>query len=377
VYFQALRSFTADADGGESCLGSRGSAVTSFPATRAEKKCCRFVGPGPWFAALLCAHVFASEGVKTPIDSALVCLVNQRYDAARDVSLGVLRNDERDADALYMLLTIDQTSLLDYESYAVEGHRFLLLADSVLAILKDKLTHSEVVDSVRCLFYIGNLYGGKSVILAKCGNWFQAAREALTSVSILKRVKEMDSTFYAAYLGIGVFNYYLSQNLGWLPFMADKSEQGLREIELATQARFPYNYAAQNSLCWILIDRGDFARADSIVDSALEEFPDNTIFLRIKMRIALWTRRYDTAIEVATHLAQLSQGRNPVNWSDLLSSYQVVVESNEKLGNTGKCADIAGRVLQFEIPETARKISYVRKYMVYMRSVQRKYGVKR
>ncbi len=315
-------------------------------------------------------------GIDAYVDSALVRLVHQRYDAAREVVDTMLVIDQDNPDALYMLLTIRQTSLLDYESYVVDGNSFIQLADSVLDLLKGQLAYCGGDDSVKYLFYVGNVYGGKSVILAKCGNWFQAAREALTSVSILKRVKEMDSTFYAAYLGIGVFNYYLSQNLGWLPFVSDKSQQGLREIELATQARFPFNYAAQNSLSWILIDRGDYERADSIVSSVLSEFPDNTIFLRIQSRIALWTQRYDEAVEVSMRLAELSLERNPVNWSDLLSAYQVVAESYEKKGETVRSLEVARHALTFEVPADALKISYVRKHQAYLRNIVKKHGDK-
>ncbi|MBD3391272.1 MAG: hypothetical protein GF418_04380 [Chitinivibrionales bacterium] len=316
----------------------------------------------------------AAPGMNASVDSALVCLVNQEYDAAREVVGAMLREDRRDPDALYMLLTIHQTSLLDYESYAVEGHRFLQLADSVLGILEDGLSQSRGVDSVKYLFYVGNIYGGKSVILAKCGNWFQAAREALTSVSILKRVQELDSTFYAAYLGIGVFDYYLSQNLRWVPFMADKSDEGLEAIELATRASFPFNYAAQNSLSWILIDRGEFARADSVVDAVLSEFPDNTIFLRVKARIALWTHRYREAVAVSARWAELSLKRNPVNWSDLLSAYQVIVASHLERGDTAACLESAADALAFEVPVAAKKISYVRKHLAYMRAIRKEYG---
>jgi tetratricopeptide (TPR) repeat protein len=315
-----------------------------------------------------CAAIAVDHG----IDSAMMHLVRQRYDSANEAVGEVLANNPQNIDALYMMLTIEQTRLLDYESYVVDGGRFMELADSICSVLKNKLPKIPAADSARYLFYLGNIYGGKSLILAKSGNWFQAAREALTSVAILRQVNELDSTFYAAYLGIGVFNYYLSQNLGWIPFMGDKSEEGLREIELATRSRFPFNYAANNSLAWILIDRREMGRADSIVNFVLKGFPDNTIFLRIKARIALWTGQFSQAINVGLRLSKLSLLRNPINWSDCLSGYQVVVESYTLLGDTLRAKKEAAHALTFEVPPSAREIPYVRKHIVYLRTIAAK-----
>lgn len=320
---------------------------------------------------IYCKAAVTSAGVQISIDdsidSAMMCLVAQRYDAAYESVAKILSRDARNIDALYMLLTVEQTRLLDYESYVIDGGRVLTLADSVCVVLKEELETRRGTDSLKCLFYLGNVFGGKSILLAKCGNWFLATREALASVSLLKQVKQHDSTFYAAYLGIGVFNYYLSQNLGWIPFMGDKSVEGIRDIERATQSRFPFNYAAHNSLAWILIDRGEYARADSIVNEVLAVYPDNTIFLRIKARIALWTGRFDEAINAGRRLAGLSLARSPVNWSDVLSGYEVVAESYVKSGDTLQSSEAAAHALTFEVPVMAQKLPYVRKHLATLR----------
>ncbi len=306
------------------------------------------------------------------IDSALVCLVKQEYGAAEQLLDAVLRADSANVDALYLLVTVRQTQLLDYESYTVEGERFLKLADRVLAKLERRKAVAVGDEPVKLSFYIGNIYGGKGLIQAKNDMWFAAVKNALRSVSLLDKVRNRDPTFYAAYLGVGVFNYYLSQNLKWAPFMGDKAKEGLRDIEKSTRARFPFNYAAKNSLAWILIDRQEYARADSIVSSVLADYPDNTIFLRIKARIKLWTHHNEEAYRLGIYMGKLACRRSPVNWSDLLSGYQVAVESCLKMNKAEQGRELARKALAFEIPDSARQIPYVREHMAYFRSLMQK-----
>ncbi|MFP4418280.1 MAG: hypothetical protein ACLFSB_13500 [Chitinispirillaceae bacterium] len=300
----------------------------------------------------------------------MVSLVRQEYDEARRYLNTALSIDRDNSDALYLLATVEQTELLDYESYTIHGEEFLRLADSILGVFERKESKSK---DIKNLFYIGNICGGKGIIKAKTGNWIGAVKDALESVSYLKKVKSEAPDFYAAYLGVGVFNYYLSQNLKWIPFLGDKSDEGLRDIKRATQARFPYNYAAKNTLAWILIDRKEFGAADSIVASVLTDYPNNTIFLRIRARIALWTGRYDKAIAVAEKLCGLSEKRKPVNWSDLLSGYQIVAQSYEKKKDYTSCYQTARKALNCKVPSSYRQIGYVQQHSDYLKNILKDY----
>ncbi|MFW5775005.1 MAG: tetratricopeptide repeat protein [Chitinivibrionales bacterium] len=297
-------------------------------------------------------------------------LVRQQYDNARQLLDSALTLDPDNADALYMRVTVEQTELLDYESYTIHGDTFLHLADSILEVFDSR---ARGKDEVKILFYKGNICGGKSIIKAKTGNWMGAVKDALTSVSFLKKVKSKDPDFYAAYLGIGVFNYYLSQNLSWVPFLGDKSLEGLREIEKATRAKFPFNYAAKNTLAWILIDRKEFGKADSVVATVLRDYPDNTIFLRIKARIALWTGRYKKAVAAGKKLYSLSEKRIPVNWSDFLSGYQIVAESCEKMGDYSSSYEAAATALNYSVPSPYKQIGYVQQHTDFLKRVQENY----
>ena len=297
-----------------------------------------------------------------PLAAAETLLVNQDYRAAKKAVDGCLAKGEEENKALYLRIAIEQTELLDYESYHVHSERFLCVADSILKVFEGRLAGLKGKDSTQCLFYIANIYGGMSVIKAKMGKWLPAIRNSLTSVGLLKEVVQRDPALSAAMLGIGAFHYYLRKSFAWLPFVDENSEQrGIQEIERATSAPFPYRFAAKNTLCWILIDQEQFDRADSVALSALEETPGSTIFLRIRCCIALWSGRYERALELGQELSEVSLLRDPVNWSDYVLAYYVLAGSYERLGKIKEALACIRHILGTQIPPASREIPPVRK----------------
>ncbi|HON11465.1 MAG TPA: hypothetical protein PLE24_11410 [Chitinispirillaceae bacterium] len=324
-----------------------------------------------FFFVLLSGISFStfSESLK---DSALTLLVRQDYAGANACIQKHLLKNPDDNTALYFKLAIEQTRILDYESYLIDGEKFIVMVDSIKSVLESRLKKLRGADSLECLFFIANAYGGISIIQAKAGNWFDAMRNAVNSTGMLKQVRKQDPEFYAAYLGIGVFNYYLRNSLKWVPFVDDKGEEGIRAIENAMKADFPYNYAAKNSLCWILIEKDKFRSADSLAISVLKDIPDNTIFLRIRTFIALWTGKNKEAIELAKRLIVLSEKRNPMNWSDLIAGYTVLVNSYSNLKMEKEAFDSAEEILNRQIPREYLQIPHIKKNIRYISDKKQK-----
>lgn len=303
---------------------------------------------------------FSSPSV---LDSALQYLVKQNYKASLGLINNYLKANPESNEAVYLSVAIDQTKILDFESYLIEGKSFISLADSVRKVLEERIKTLKGKDSTECAFYIANIYGGISVIQAKTGEWFNSVGNAVTSVSLLKQVLARDPQFYAANLGIGVFNYYLSTSFKWMPFVEDRVSEGLVSIEAALKAPYPYNDAAKNSLCWILAERKDFRKADSLAQTVLDVNPTSTIFLRIKMIVNFWDGKYKVALTFAQKLICLSENRNPVNWSDLIASYDVYASCSDKLGNKKDAYDASVRILSKSIPQEYYKIPHIKKHL--------------
>ncbi len=324
-------------------------------------------------AVLICGLVSSALPEGSAKDSALILLVKQNYPGAMESIENYLKKYPDDNSALYFKIAIEQTRILDYESYIIDGPGFMKMCDSVKQILEGRQKKLRGPDSLECLFYTANAYGGISIIQAKSGNWFDAMKSAMSSMSLLKQVKKLDPDYYAAYLGIGVFHYYLRSSFKWLPFVDDKGQEGIKTIENALKAEFPYNYAAKNSLCWILIEKGQFKEADSLARSVLQEIPDNTIFLRIRSYIALWTGKNKQAIEFGSRLIELSEKRNPVNWSDLIAGYTVLVNSCSNLKMEKEAFESAEKILNRQIPKEYLEIPHIKKNIKYLDETKQKY----
>jgi predicted Zn-dependent protease len=121
-----------------------------------------------------------------------------------------------------------------------------------------------------------------------------------------------------------------------------------------------------------LIERDDFRRADSIAQSVLNEFPDNTIFLRIKALIKLWTGRYNEALKSGRRLVTLTERRRPFNWSDLVAGYMVLVQSYDKLGRKQEACSTAQSLLGLKIPAEYLQIPHIKKNVKYISGIRQK-----
>lgn len=314
------------------------------------------------FGAVVFPSVYAGDDGRHFLAAAETLLVRQDYDSARRYVSAFRPGGAEDNYALYLRVVIEQTELLDYEAYTVRGGEFLKIADSVRRVLAGCLPGLRGRDSTLCLFYIANIYGGIGVIKAKMGSWFPAIQSSLKSVALLKEAFQRDSSMCAALLGIGAFHYYLSKSFNWLPFIDEDSQRrGVRDIERAMEAPFPFSFGAMNTLCWILIDQKQFDRADSVALMALRETPGSTIFLRIRCLNAFWSGHYERAIELGQKLSESSLLRDPVNWSDYVMAYYVLSGSYDGLGKIKEALAAVRHILGTPIPPEFRNMPGIRK----------------
>jgi hypothetical protein len=305
-------------------------------------------------------------------DSAQKLLVQQKYSSAQKLIGGYLKNNPIDNEALYLSFAIEQTRILDYESYMIDWKDYQVFADSLRTVFEKRLPELHGDDSVVCLFYLANVYGGMSIVQAKTGNWFDAVKNAVPSVSLLKEVRRLQPDFYAAYLGLGVFNYYLKNSFKWLPFVDDK-EDDLKTLETALKASFPFDYAAKNTLCWILIEKNQFKRSDSLALTVLKEVPDNTIFFRIRLMVALWTQQYTTTLQMADRFIKMTMTREPRNWSDLVAGYSAKIDAYEATGDIAAMKNAINSISKMKIPPEYAAIPHIKKSLKRINDLKVKY----
>jgi hypothetical protein len=335
--------------------------------------------------ALAFAQVFAQAppGGKagapaSAVRAAQELMVRQRYaEAALSVN-AALKGDPGGIDALYTVVALEQTRILDYESYVIDGARFAALADSVLKVLDGRQAALRGSDSLRCLFYRASVVGGVALMLAKRGAWFEGAKSAMASLGMYRQLKKADPGHHGADLGLGIYDYYFGTALKWIPFVSGGSvERGLAAAERALLAPFPFDHAAKSSYCWMLIDRKEYNKADSLAASALREIPASTIFLRIRALIALWSGGYGDALLLGGKLKGMSEARAPVNWSDLITSYYIMASAHENMGQKTEAYNAAGEGLSLNMPEECRNMPNVKEHVKFLTGVRGRHGKKK
>ncbi len=169
-----------------------------------------------------------------------------------------------------------QTRMIDYENYHDESV-FESYLDSCIMSVQLHLKS----DQPEYGFYLGTALGYKAAHLGKRGSYYQAFKQGKKSIDYLEQSLKLDSLHYNAYLGLGIYHYWVSKKTHWfhfLPGIADNSRLG---IELITQAKNHSEltkYAATDMLAWVMIEEKRYAEALSICRDLIHEFPESRMF---------------------------------------------------------------------------------------------------
>ncbi|MFW5959650.1 MAG: tetratricopeptide repeat protein [Chitinivibrionales bacterium] len=307
------------------------------------------------------------------IDGSYRMIAEQRYKEASQFLSRKYKDKECEFDAEFGRLLLDQTRMMDYESYVIYGEKYLEKAQKFIGRIQNKYKGCSSDDSLKYMFYEGNVLGSIGVVFAKTGSWVRAASPSIKSVKLLKKVKEREPDAVLPNYGVGLFRYYMGNSISWFSSMRDKADRGIKMIDSVSEfGIYPFNLAAKHSLAWIMIEQDDYRKARSIVDDVLKILPENTIFLRIKARIHLWTQEYESAVESGKRLAKRSLARDPVNWSDLISGLQIQSVALYELERYTDTRNVINRALSFSIPKEYSEIEYVEKYLESIKEIQGK-----
>lgn len=165
-----------------------------------------------------------------------------------------------------------------------DDDRDLALADKVASLAEDAIAKS---DTAEMELYAGLGYASRARLLGLRYQKLPVARAGVEARKHLLRCLELDPDMADAYLGLGLYNYYvdtLSALAKILRFFmgipgGDKRE-GLRQLEIAStkgeltqmEARFNMAKSLRN------YDR-DYARALEAAGPLVKEYPENCIFL--------------------------------------------------------------------------------------------------
>ena len=179
----------------------------------------------------------------------------EQFDSARIVFKQMLATDSLDHAARLYLAGVDHAEMMDREDYSRKD-RFEADADATIQLAELDLGAGR--DSAWAYLTIGNAHAYVASLEAKAGSWWTAMRRGLKAKGAYLDALKIDRNLYDAYLGLGTYHYWKSAKtefINWLPFVGDRKDDGVSELQLAVDSSLFSSDLARNSLIWIQLER--------------------------------------------------------------------------------------------------------------------------
>jgi tetratricopeptide (TPR) repeat protein len=185
----------------------------------------------------------------------------------------------------------------DKDTFFTLTERAMDLADQFEA------TYGKDADVEQCL---GILYGYRAFVEGRTRSYLKAAWDGKKSYDHFVDALEIDPHLYDAYLGIGLFHYFITfipKPLQWVVSVMGiegNNVLGLREIRLAaekgTYAKVEAEFYLAQFLPW---EEGDFDTGRNILQRLHEDYPRNSI---VTYTLAVWQIRQNNPAQAEPEL---------------------------------------------------------------------------
>jgi len=232
-------------------------------------------------------------------------ILHRKYDEAEGVLKNIVEQWPDDLLGYFGLMALDQIRNLenydfrfdpDYKTWEERGRS--------LALETAKDPGAQAWDMLKA----GAVLGISGFYRAHNGKWFAAMRDTSLGFHTVDKAYKKDKSLTEALLGVGLYDYwqsYFTRKLLFLPFFADRREQGKEELRLARdESRFA-SILAEIALLFIDFQEKKYDQVMASVDHLLEKYPENTILRFLKGEIFLKERRYEDVVAQFEKILQI------------------------------------------------------------------------
>ncbi|NQT34940.1 tetratricopeptide repeat protein [bacterium] len=299
------------------------------------------------------SYIYAAPVAKG-LDSALalrvVSLITaERYEDALSISDSLIDSRPHAPEGWFLRASVLSSRSIDFED-ELDDPAFNLACDSVRSICNCLIDNGE--DSAWVRFYLGSTMGYLSFKAMKNGRTLETLSKAAKMAAWYEETVKIDSSFWDAYLGLGVYYYQRSQRAGILRtigLVSDRRKEGLRLLHIcAEKGRFSA-LAARSNLAWLAIYREDYETALSIAEELLEQYPESRAFLWCLGRSRMGLKRWDEAIETYKKILTSVRQESRNNRYNEISCLHAMTTANAELNNWQEVVRLAGEALALEI----------------------------
>ena len=207
------------------------------------------------------------------------------YQAAKQICDRIETENPGHPAADYGRACVVYAHVTDFEDTTGRA-RFFELCDSAIAVC-EQLKNINVTDRATASYIKGSALATQALMLHRERGTLKALRLMMAARSEFQETIDDNPVFFDAYLGRGAYRYAVATHstlVSWLPFIPS-AESGWKDIWLAVDSSKFSRYSALSSLVWFVLEKKDYALADSICRAGLERFPGCRSFLWAKLAL--------------------------------------------------------------------------------------------
>lgn len=226
------------------------------------------------------------EGLIDLIKEGLEYSYMEKYSEAESLFNLVIEKYPDDPAGYFFKAALLDLYMLDFSIDLREKEFFQLLKEAIERAKKWERS-SDSKKLAWAHFYKGASLSYMAMRQGRKRSFLKALANGLSAVNELKAAIKYDSTLYDAYLGLGTYDYIISELpkfLKWLPFFGDRKEEALRKIRIASEKSIFARVAGKDALAWTLAYDGKPKEAIKIARDLIKRYP--------KSRSFRWTLAY-------------------------------------------------------------------------------------
>ncbi|MFH1761396.1 MAG: tetratricopeptide repeat protein [bacterium] len=233
---------------------------------------------------ILAVILKSSFGFKDPqFDSQVrLCIdfiMNHSYSKADSIcSLVINKNPDHPA-GYAMSFLLCQYKMLDYfDTTGLNKCSDIFKKGLSVTEKKIKLDSDDTVS----LYFRAVLYGARSYMNVKFGNYFKGFSDGIISVKLYNRLIKLSPGCCDAQGSLGTYYYWKGVYLNFLPFFDEERSHGIQMLERAVKCFSYLRSTSIYSYLWVKFHEREYEKALEITETILEKYKSNRSFKRSK-----------------------------------------------------------------------------------------------
>jgi tetratricopeptide (TPR) repeat protein len=277
------------------------------------------------------------------------------FTRAEALFLEIIQADTLNPVGYYFLALTYQAEMLDLESDFKEEEFKTSLEKSIL--LSEKRIKTNQKDKLTYLT-LGNSFGNWALQQARKRSWFSAFRLGLKAKNNWEKAIEIDSNFFEAYAGLGSYFYWKSvftRKFGWLPFVKDKRQQGIKMLKQAAESSQISRDFALSSLMWINLKEKNYKPALDLAFYFQSKYPQAKFPLWAEGFIFYEKFDWRNALSAFEKLLERLKESQPANYYNLIEVEFRMANCYYNLGKYKEARLLGEKILTYPLDKKTQQ----------------------